>query len=360
MAGLYFVYYGSANYETKGYRGISHLMEHLMCHRIDKIENNLLRDGIEWNAFTANDVIMFHWTGLTDKIEKYKYKIIDLMLADFNTKEEIFQNEKKIVLQEYNDGFNVIENAHSENLDRKIYNIYNPIGSKKDLQALTLKDCKLYFDRQFREPHRIIYISKNNEKAAYQHKPHIPNILKTQINAIPFNKYEHEKLTKSYSNSSVIYQSKMIHADFAAIIFICMMLGSGMTSPLYSVLREKHGLVYGTNCWLERKNMASGYISISLTTDKKSANKCIEILKEIVDNPDKYMTRKRYNIIMDMTKVQMRYAELFRYSHVWKYVLPIEWRVHANLEKMTYKNVREIYNKHFKNFQASIDSVEFK
>ena len=143
LSGFYIVYEGSTNLEKPGWYGLSHLMEHLVCRNFDHLQDDFERDGIDWNAFTDSNNIVFYWTGLEEKLDKYRDKLVELM-SGFNVTKEEFENERNIVLEEYMDSFNEQTDSHSMNLSRKLFNDYDPIGLKRDLEELKFMDCLLH------------------------------------------------------------------------------------------------------------------------------------------------------------------------------------------------------------------------
>ena len=46
LSGFHVVYRGSVKNEKKGWFGLSHLMEHLVCHHLDDMLDDFDRDGI--------------------------------------------------------------------------------------------------------------------------------------------------------------------------------------------------------------------------------------------------------------------------------------------------------------------------
>ena len=132
LSGFYVVYEGSTNLEKPGWYGISHLMEHLMCKNFDHLQEDFDKDGIDWNAYTSGNEIVFYLTGLEEKVNKWKGEFMDL-LGQFNVTKEDFENERKIVLEEYMDSFNSQTEVHMLNLSRKLFNDYDPIGLREDL-----------------------------------------------------------------------------------------------------------------------------------------------------------------------------------------------------------------------------------
>ena len=161
LSGFYIVYHGSTMLERPGIYGISHLMEHLMCKNFDDLQDKFDEDGLVWNAYTSSDVICFHITGLDQYVNKWKYILYE-RIKTFQITQKKLDNEKKIVLEEYKDCFNKQNQAHTANLWRKLYGLYDAIGQRESIESISLQDCKEFFDLQFKNP-QIINISKKNK-----------------------------------------------------------------------------------------------------------------------------------------------------------------------------------------------------
>ena len=358
LSGFYVVYEGSTNLEKKGWFGISHLMEHLMCKNFDHLQEDFDKDGIDWNAYTSSNEIVFYLTGLDEKVNKWKGEFMDL-LGEFNVTKEQFENERNIVLEEYMDCFNDQTQTHMLNLSRKLFGDYDPIGLKEDLENLKYMDCLNFFELQYAKPTKIINVSKN--------KPY-------KNNTIDFAKRDIKKTiefgdndaTLELSNefkdkTSIAILSAIIEEDFAYVHFINAMLSLGLKSPLYQEIREKRGLVYYVHCYQSRVNN-QGINTISTQTSNKNYNDVVESVKEVITNPDKYLTKERFDLVKDYYKVRMAKDEILRYKNVNQYINPEGWSVYEILDKVNMKKIKEVYKKYynFDNFYVSNDKKEFK
>jgi predicted Zn-dependent peptidase len=358
LSGFYVVYEGSTNLEKKGWFGISHLMEHLMCKNFDHLQEDFDKDGIDWNAYTSSNEIVFYLTGLDEKVNKWKGEFMDL-LGEFNVTKEQFENERNIVLEEYMDCFNDQTQTHMLNLSRKLFGDYDPIGLKEDLENLKYMDCLNFFELQYAKPTKIINVSKN--------KPY-------KNNTIDFAKRDIKKTiefgdndaTLELSNefkdkTSIAILSEIIEEDFAYVHFINAMLSLGLKSPLYQEIREKRGLVYYVHCYQSRVNN-QGINTISTQTSNKNYNGVVEAVKEVITNPDKYLTKERFDLVKDYYKVRMAKDEILRYKNVNQYINPEGWSVYEILDKVNMKKIKEVYKKYynFDNFYVSNDKKEFK
>jgi predicted Zn-dependent peptidase len=358
LSGFYVVYEGSTNLEKSGWYGISHLMEHLMCKNFDHLQEDFDRDGIEWNAYTSNNEIVFYLTGLDEKVNKWKGEFMNL-LGDFNVTKEEFENERNIVLEEYMDSFNEQTQSHQLNLSRKLFGDYDPIGLKKDLQNLKFMDCLNYYELQYAKPSKIINISKNkkynNQAIDFIDRQIVKNIQFGNHN-VPL-----ELGNEFKDKTSIVVLSPTIEEDFAYVHFINAMLSLGLKSPLYQEIREKRGLVYYVHCYQSRMNQ-QGISTIATQTSNKNYNQVIDSVETIIKNPGKYLTKDRFNLVRDYYKVRQQKDEILRYKSVNQWINPEGWSVYEILDEVNIKKVREVYDKYFNfdNFYISSDKKEFK
>jgi predicted Zn-dependent peptidase len=358
LSGFYVVYEGSTNLEKKGWYGISHLMEHLMCKNFDHLQEDFDRDGIEWNAYTSSNEIVFYLTGLEDKVNKWKDEFMDL-LGGFNVTKEEFENERNIVLEEYMDSFNDQTQCHSLNLSRKLFGDFDPIGLKEDLEKLKFMDCLNFFELQYSKPSKIINVSKGkpykNPTLDFTERTIIKNLEFGNHN-VPF------ELNNDWKDkTSISILSPVINEDFAYVHFINAMLSLGLKSPLYTEIREKRGLVYYVHCYQSRMNQ-QGLNTISTQTSNKNFNAVVDAVEGVIKNPKKYLTKDRFNLVKDYYSVRMQKDEILRYKSVNQWINPEGWSVYDILDEVNLKKVLEVYDRYynFDNFYISNDKKEFK
>ena len=358
LSGFYVVYEGSTNLEKSGWFGISHLMEHLMCKNFDHLQEDFDKDGIDWNAYTSGNEIVFYLTGLDEKVNKWKGEFMDL-LGQFNVTKEEFENERKIVLEEYMDSFNSQTEVHMLNLSRKLFNDYDPIGLREDLEKLKFMDCLNFFELQYAKPTKVINVSKNNP---YKNKT-LDFAERTIVKNVSFgdHKVPFELGNEFKDKSSLVMLSPVIDEDFAYVHFINAMLSLGLKSPLYQEIREKRGLVYYIHCYQSRMNQ-QGINTIATQTSNKNFKAVVEATKTVLENPSKYLTKDRFNLVKDYYKVRMQKDEILRYKNVNQWINPEGWSVYEILDTVNLKKIKEVYDKYFKfeNFYVSNDKTEFK
>lgn len=342
LSGFYIVYKGSTMNERPGNFGISHFWEHLKCKTFDDLQDLFDQDCISWNAYTSDDLICFHFTGLEEYLSSYKDQIIDRMLT-FDITNEQFENEKKIVLEEFGDCFNEQGKSHVANLYRIKLNNFGPIGRRCDLENLKLKDM-IEYNKIYSTPHDIIHVSKTSE---YNRDINFStNIFDNQLIWGDFSN-EIEKNNEYIGKASIANLSPVITSDFAHCHFINSILGSGLKSPLYEKLREKRGLVYFVHCYIDRVTPNSGINTISTETSEDNAEEVVSVIKEVLGNPQKYMTQERFDIVKKSMIIQLKKNEINRHANVSKWMIPIEWQIEPLLNTITLDQLAETYAKYY-------------
>jgi predicted Zn-dependent peptidase len=364
MASFYVVYYGSVMNERPGIYGISHLLEHLVCKGIDEFMENFETEAIHWNAYTTDSYIVFYMTGMDKKVKKWKKKFFE-NLQKFNITEDTFQNEKKIIIEEYKDSFNKQSDSHMQNLFRKLYDNYGAIGLLEDLEKLTLKDCQDFFELQYRRPSFIIDISRSTDKTMEEFFNNVEYDNKTYDKKLEFKINEdfiYEKGNKYKDKTSIIDISPIIYEDFPYVEFITRMLGSGLKSPLYQEMRDRSGLVYYIHCYCRNFTNNSSIVVFVTETSNGNLNKVQSIIKDIIDNPDKYLTKKRFDIIKKYYKNKFEKENIMIHNNGYKFIELEHFLVEKIISTLTYEDIRRVYDKyfHFDMFYQSNDKEEFK
>lgn len=357
LSGFYVIYEGSTNLEKPGWYGLSHLMEHLCCKSLDHLQDEFDRQAIDWNAYTSSNEIVFYLTGLDEKVNKYK-NIFVKNLTSFKVTEEEFENERKIVLEEYMDYFNDQTQVHILNLTRKLFNYYDPIGLREDLENITYQDCLDFFELQYSKPTKIINVSKdtpyNDDTIEFQ-KHKVSTKLEFGNHDVPL-----ELGNEFKDKTSLVVLSPIIEDDFAYVQFINTMLSHGLKSPLYQEVREKKGLVYYIHCYLSRIN-DKGVNTIATLTSNKNADEVLETIKSVINNPSEFLTQERFDIIKDYYDVRKKKDQINLYKNIGQYLSPDGWRVYDILDGLTFDKIKEVYAKYFDfdKFYVSTDKTEF-
>jgi len=359
LSGFHVVFNGTIKNEKKGNRGISHIIEHLICKNFDDLLDEFEKNGISWNAYTSDTKIVFYITGLFEYLHKFKDRYLERIL-DFKITQEDFENEKKIILEEYSDTFNKQSSAHFLNLYRKLFDNYNPIGDVNDIENITLEDCIEYRNKYYTNPTMIINVSRYNK---YRNNSIKFNNFDNNYNTnyLKNNKFEYQKTNIFKSKTSIIYLSPVILDNYPLVNFTTALLSNGLKSPLYQEVREKNGLVYYINCYLDHITDNSSIVNISSETKDNKIDEFYEKVKYVLDNKEKFITQDRFDIVKQSFDIMYRKSDINRYSNINKYVTPKKWLIEPIIGDIKIEQIYDIYDKYFNidNYYISYDKKEF-
>lgn len=356
LSGFYVVYNTTIKNEKIGSRGISHFIEHLICKNFEHLLEDFEKNGINWNAYTSDTNIVFYITGLDEYLKNFKNDFLNCLI---NFKISNIEIEKKIILEEYTDSFNKQHNAHFLNLYRKLFNNYNPIGEYNDIIDFSEELSLEYFNNYYCTPSSIINVSKKYPFYTDIKFNNLNNDYK--VDYIKDNDFIYQKTNIYKSKISIIYLSNIINDDYPYISFITSILSNGLKSPFYNELREKNGLVYYINCYLDNLTNISSVINISTETSETNLNKLNDLITEIFNNKEKYITLDRFDIVKKSYEIHYKKNEINKYININKYLSPKYWLIEPILKNLTLDKIYDIYDKYFilDNFYISYDKHEF-
>lgn len=354
FSGFYIVYNGSVLNETPKNYGISHMIEHLMCKQFEHLYDAFDRYGINWNAYTSNNNVVFHLTGLDEYVNNYKNRVLKNLLK-FNLTKEQFDTEKDIILQEYMDHFQDQSDSHYSNVMRQYMGHYGPIGKYESLDKISYSSLLKFQKNYMSKPTMIINVSKYNDFEGYddfneQNHGNF-NTLDTKI--------IYEK--KAEFNKTSLIGYKLITDDYPQVKFILSMLAGSLKAPLYNEIREKRGLSYSVSAFLNSISANQGIMSTSIITDNNKINQAMDVYKDVFSNPDTYLTESRFNIVKDYFTILLRKNEINRYNRIGFLMSDKKWNIEPILKDLTFDNIKSTYEKHFKydDIRWSIDKKDF-
>lgn len=354
LSGFYIVYKGSVlNENIKNY-GISHLMEHLMCKQFQKLYNEFDRYSINWNAYTSGSEVVFHMKGLDEYLYKYRHELLNSLLT-FDVPKKDFEKELNVVIQEYKDTFQDQFTSAYYNLLRKKYGNYGPIGKLQALENISYDDVNDYWNKFLSRPTMIINISKNSDFDGYDNfNPNYPKEFKTDTN----DKLVLEKMIEF--NKSCVSGYIETNKDMAYINFILEMLGKSLESPFMKEIREKRGLTYGVHNYIADISDNQGLATTSLVTTDENVKEALDTYKMILSDPDKYLTKDRFDLIKDYYTVKKKMDDINSYSQHKKYIREDKWLIEKILDDVTYEKVRDIFDEYltFDKWTWTIDKEE--
>jgi len=328
--------YGSA-YESEKEKGMAHFIEHLCFKGTEKrsakeIAFELEKVGGILNAFTSEEVTAYHVKLPSNHLKLAIDVIFDIFFNPVFPEEEV-KKEANVICEEIrmyydNPRAHVVEKL-KDNLYKKPFGM-SIAGTEKNVLGM---------DRDFLlKKHREIYCSENAvlvvvgnndfdeicelaEKYsavrgfAKQNKPKIEtHILKETENR--------DNLQQANVAIGFHFPKSSEKERYAAEIFATI-LGQGMSSKLFTEVREKRGLAYAVKTELDSGD-DYGYMAIYIGTDKEKVNEvikiCVEEFKKMKDLSEKELKEGKEQVLgnkkveeegSDVVAVDLLSEELF-------------------------------------------------
>lgn len=357
LSGLYFVYNGSTNLETKGTLGATHILEHLVCKVFDDMQDELQSNGIAWNAYTSYNRVVFYFTGLEEYLAPFRDVLIERMYKPFEeyiTPEDVLK-ENKIVLEEYTDSFTDLNSTFNQNYLRKTYGYYSPIGLREDIENFNFDILKEFYYKQYNKPDMIINVSKTfvleNDKLEFEDRKHLlRDDWKEDLNAQLEN-------TNEYPDTlSITFQQKIDNEDVGVVKFICNMLSNGLNSPLYQELREKNAMCYNTGAYTYKIGNMTLLDIYVLTSPSKEDDVC-NLLSKLLRQKSVHINCERLENIRKSLIIVKKKNLINRYDKINDILDEDIASMNNILETIDLNTIYDVYDKYFSydNFKKSTD-----
>ena len=356
MSGL-FVCYGNAGamMESKGLYGTSHLMEHMVCKTVDHMRNSFLENCIYSNAYTADEYVVFHLTGLTSRLKPLAKEYVQSIVGTqkgLNPRIECidqtqFDYEKLTVLQEYGLNFSDPMRGPESNALRKWFGYVDAIGLREDVEKFTFRDFKDTYYRIFSKPSMVLYVGPGEIKLpSIECAPHnsfsqMPSFRKNWDAGM-------EQLPDT-GRSPIVVSSKRLCTmeDATALEMVMRVLTAGLNSPLYQEIREKRGLSYYSHGYLSTMGDAAVPI-FKADTDRKNIGKLKKVYNMVFSDLENYVTEERFCSCMRLAKAEQENRKVLRYEDcqdILRKHLGII-RTDVNINSLTFGRVLEVAKKY--------------
>ena len=285
--------FGSA-YETKEEKGIAHFIEHLCFKGTKKrttrqIAFELEKVGGNLNAFTSEEATAYHVKLPSEHLELATDVIFDIFFNPIFPEQEI-KKEASVICEEikmYNDDpMRHAINKIKECLYKEPFGMFSA-GIPENIKKMTREQLIEIHEQIYCPENAILCVVGNNDfsevvkfaekfcvdrKFSEKKMPKIESMIKKEEEKRP--NLQQANLVLGFHFPSAKEKQRYVSEVFSVI------LGQGMSSKLFTEVREKRGLVYGVKTFLE-EGEDYGYLIIWAGTDNKNSKKVIDIcLKE--------------------------------------------------------------------------------
>lgn len=259
--------------ESLAENGISHFIEHMLFKGTYKRTSKQITDAIESsggyiNAFTSKEQICIYVRGLEEYFEKY-FDVLSDMIQNPLFKDSHIKTEAKVVIEELNDIEDNPEELIFDKFETELYkgnSLANPIiGTKENIKSFNSSSLRDFVKNHFTTSNLVISVS-----GSIKHE-RIVKLVGEKITRLDKGKPIQRK-----SLNKIIAEDVFVHKDTNQIYTILgtdtygfndkrrlnikvlsTLLGENSGSKLFQAVREKHGIAYQINTFL------NSYIDVS-------------------------------------------------------------------------------------------------
>lgn len=304
------VRFGGIN-ETKENKGIAHFIEHMLykgtpTRNAKQISTEIEKNGGELNGFTAEQITAF-WCKMPSKHINVALEVLSDMVKNplFDKKE--INKERQVIFEEmkmYHD------DPRMHVFDKIKSNLYAGdfaipvIGTKKSMMANTQKRLRKTFEEVYVPENMILCVVGDADfdkickfaEDNFKKRGEKINYPKVEIK----NKEEIEK-RKSIDQANLIFAHHVPNPNnenhYAAEVLITLLAG-GMSSRLFSEIREKRNLAYAIKGSNEAEKDYS-YNQIYVGTTPENVDKVKQLILEEFKKVSKELGEKEMNSVKE-------------------------------------------------------------
>lgn len=313
--------------ETDDIKGISHLLEHMFFQgsrqypTSKELEKQIYSCGGNYSAYTDYHETVYH-TEASVSCSEQVAEIMSGSLYDSLLKQKNLDNEKKVVINELRDALSNDQEVVSQNLLSDMFKdtrLEGDIGGTVDtVNKITLSQLRNFLNTYYLQDMIIVYCSSRPIregitllKQYFSKQPHYsvkPDPKITQDKQRIFYP-DHLLLRKPVSPFHTVYHKSSQEQSFLSIGFPCCkytetqqcyemiiiseFLTGYMNSQLYTVLRQKHGLIYHIDSGCEfYEDMGFFVIHCTSTNQKAKVKKTVELIIQCIKDLEKRLNKK--------------------------------------------------------------------
>jgi len=288
-----------SRYEDKRENGLAHFLEHMFFKGTKKrpsaraISEELDGVGSVYNAFTAKERTAYYAKVSARYLDVALDVISDIFLNSTLPAQEITK-ERGAIIQEidmYEDmPMRTVDNVFDELIFGKEHPLGRTVlGPKESIRTFSRKDFATYLKRNYTPLNTVVCIA-----GAFDEKKVLAKVTKDfgslkHGNPPTFITFASEQNTPRVAiKEKKTDQTQFIigvpaypylHKDEYALAVLATVLGGGMSSRLFTEVREKRGLAYSIQAWIERYP-DTGYLAVQAGVEHAKLKKTIKTILE--------------------------------------------------------------------------------
>lgn len=290
-----------SKYENKEINGISHFLEHMMfkgtTKRPDKLEiaRELESIGADFNAFTHKEFTGYYARASASKIDTLMDVVFDIFLNSKLDAEEI-EKEKGVIAEEINMYRDMPQRYVGDLFEKLLYGDqpagWEIAGEKKIVAGLKRKQFVDYFTTHYIASNTVVAIAGNVKPEEIKEKvsrhfetirqaDRVTKLAVKEKQLSPQILLHHKKTDQSHFVLGFRGYDMFNEKRYAAGV-LATTLGGGMSSRLFTEVRDKRGLAYYVGA--DSDNYTdTGIFAMNAGVNNDKADDAIKVMLEEAD-----------------------------------------------------------------------------
>lgn len=342
-ASLSIIFEGS-NVELPSEFGYAHILEHIICNNLKKLEPEMEKSAIYFNAVTCPIFTKYYIEGLDEKVQQFAQTFYNIITKEAIFKKDILEKEKNIIVQEWAEDNLELE---SNLLNRFYQNFYhNPrtIGDLDCIKNCSIDKMKKFYLKNFKKPLEIII----EQSSSWNVNP-VNGFKENQESIFNFNtqKKTYFPNNNSKTNPMIAFISDSYSSYFAEHQLIVDLLSDGLFSPLFNSLREKNHLIYSLEGDLEFFNLNIAHSKFTTSCSVENVAKIKKEFENILHS--KWFSRKMFNDYKEKFLVEQKLKKITnQFENVNQYLFMEYDILTAPAELITYSDTKLLVDNFYK------------
>jgi len=285
-----------SKYEEKRVNGVSHFLEHMFFKGTKKrptplkIAGPIENVGGTFNAFTSQDLTGYYIKVDASHVDLALEIVADIFLNSLLVHKEITK-EKGVVIEEINMRKDTPMIHAADLLEQFLYGDqpagWDIAGTKETVQNLTRADILSYVKSQYVAENTLVCVAGNIEEekvrkrvgklfSSISHKNFKNKVRVIEAQERPKVLLEHRGTHQTHL-AFAARGFNLSHKDRFVQEIISAILGGGMSSRLFTEVREKLGLAYYISTSSE-SNPDTGFLATFAGVKNENAQKAVEVI----------------------------------------------------------------------------------
>lgn len=350
--------------------GISHVIEHMLfkgttTRSAKKIAEEVEACGGYLNAFTSKEHTCYYGRGLEDHLET-TFDVLSDMIQNPVFKTTELKRESKVIIDELNDIEDSPEELIFDKFEENLYSGYSlaqpVIGTAKNISSFSSKDLFDFLKENYSSNKLTIAASGSitHEEIIRLTKKYLKN-----INNISETKRKEKIISKNSGLNIIEKEIQQVHViigkstygfkdpERLKLLLLSQILGEGSSSRLFQSLRERNGIAYQVNTFLNSFYDVSSF-GVYFSTNFKMVDKALNlVMKEFKKLKEKKISEKELSrakesfkggLLLSLENTSNRMIRMAQSELYFGRVVPID-EVIKKIDRYTREDILELANK---------------